>query len=205
MSVLASAQIPAMSDKLFHHGHAHKLEDPERRRWLPPAEVVAALELEAGHKVVDVGAGTGYFAVPMAGEIGAQGKVWAVDVQPEMLEHLRGKLTLPGAPSNVELVHGDAAATTLPDASADLVFLANVWHEVEDPQAVQREVRRLLGPGGRIAVLDWRPDAEQPPGPPLEHRVAADAVAALLADNSWHVQVSREIGRYSYLVIARRP
>lgn len=190
---------------MFHHGHAHKLEDPERRQWLPPQEVIAALELSPGHSVVDVGAGTGYFAVPIAAEVGAEGKVLAVDVQPEMLDHLRGKLSAPEAPTNVELVRGDAADTTLPDASADLVLLANVWHEVEDPQAVQREAKRLLAPDGRIAILDWRPDVERPPGPPLERRVAPDAVTALLADNGWHVRVSCEIGRYSYLVIARRP
>ncbi len=194
-----------MSHKLFHHGQAHKLEDPERRAWLPPDEVVAALELSPGHRVADVGAGTGYFAIPIAEEVGAAGKVLAVDVQPEMLEHLRGKLALLEATSHVELVHGDAASTSLPDASTDLVFLANVWHEVDDPEAVQHEAKRLLAPGGRIAILDWRPDVERPPGPPLEHRIAAEAVQALLADNGWHVRVSREIGRYSYLVVAQRP
>src|ERR1700745_3894965 len=103
------------SHKLFDPASAHKLENPERLTWMPPDEVITLLALESGNDVADIGAGTGYFALPMAKAVDP-GKVYAVDLQPEMLNLLRQKLSAPGAVRNVELVEGDASATTLRDA-----------------------------------------------------------------------------------------
>ena len=82
-----------MNDRVFKHTEAHKLEDPERLKWLPAAEILAHLRVAPGMKVADVGAGTGYFSIPIARAVGALGHVFAVDLQPEMLALLRGKLS----------------------------------------------------------------------------------------------------------------
>jgi tRNA A58 N-methylase Trm61 len=74
-----------MGDHLFKPQDAHKLDDPERQIWLPVADVIRALAIRPGMRVADVGAGTGYFAVPIGCAVGVEGKVYAVDLQPAML------------------------------------------------------------------------------------------------------------------------
>ncbi len=192
----------APHERMFRHEHAHKLDDPEREKWLPSLVVVQQLGLRPGTSVADIGAGTGYFAIPMARAVAPGGHVFAVDMQPEMLDRLRARLE-PGVP--VVLVEGEAARTTLTDHGVDLAFYANVWHEFDDQAAVIAEAARILRPGGRIAILDWRPDVEQPPGPPLEHRIAAADVEGALRRGGWSVEAPRTIGMFSYLALAARP
>ena len=192
-----------MNDRVFQASQAAKLDNPERKIWLPADEVLEALSLTPAMTVADIGAGTGYFTLPIAKQIAAGGKVYSVDLQPEMLAILRDRVA-EAELSNVTLVEGEADRTTLPDACYDLLLLANVWHELDDRQAVLKECWRVLRPAGRVAILDWRPDVSQPPGPPLHHRISADEVAALLTASGWDEIEESRIGAYSYLVIARR-
>jgi ubiquinone/menaquinone biosynthesis C-methylase UbiE len=193
-----------MNDRVFSHTQASKLDDPARLKWLPPSDVIAALNIHSGMAVVDVGAGTGYFSIPIADWLGAPGIVYAVDLQLEMLEILRKKLHH-GKRKNlceIELLLGKADCVPLPDRSADLVLLANIWHELDAREAVLKETRRLLKSGGRLAILDWRADLPGPPGPPQEHRIVDAAVCDMLRSESWVVQVNKTIGAFSYLVVA---
>ena len=193
-----------MTDKRFNASQAHRLDSPERIMWIPPAEVIAAMAIRPGETIADVGAGTGYFALPMAAAAGPHGKVFAVDAQPEMLAHLRQKLH-DGGIKNIELVHAEADATSLDDATCSLVLLANVWHEFDDHAAVLRETKRILKSGGRIAILDWRPDVEREAGPPLDHRISAeDAMRDLIA--AGFVQTAHtNAGKFSWLVQGEMP
>jgi ubiquinone/menaquinone biosynthesis C-methylase UbiE len=193
-----------MNERTFSAADAHKLEDPERLKWLPPNEVITSLELQAGMPVADIGAGTGYFTLPIARTVGSGGKVHAVDFQTAMLDLLGKKLLEPNAPANITLVHGTATHTTLPDKCVEFVFLANVWHEVDDHALVLKEAARILKNKGRLAILDWRPNVQRPPGPPLEHRISATAVAEDLNLNGWTVERLGNVGNYSYLIMARR-
>jgi len=187
-------------ERMFHHEHAHKLDDPERQRWLPTADLLERLAIRPGMSIADVGAGTGYFTLPMAAAVLPGGRVFAVDTQPEMLALLGAKI----ADLPIALVHGTADHTTLPDASMDLVLLANVWHEIDDTAAAVLETRRILSDQGRIAILDWRTDVEQSPGPPLEHRVSAANAAASLHSAGWSVTEPEMTGRYCYLILATK-
>jgi SAM-dependent methyltransferase len=171
-----------MHDRRFPASEAYRLEDPARRVWLPPAEVLGALPLRSGDTVADVGAGTGYFSLPLAQVVGAEGKVYAVDAQAEMLAHLRRKLQ-EGSVSNVELIHAEAESTALPDACCSLVFL-----------------RRILKHRGRIAIIDWRSDVERENGPPLDHRLDASNAVILLRSTGFHQVTNVNVGRYSWLV-----
>src|ERR1019366_8341360 len=120
--------IKHMSEKIFNPRNIHKLEDPERLNWLPPQHVVRLLNLTSGMSIADIGAGSGFFALPFARIIEPDGRLFAVDLQPEMLEFLPAKLRSSASPRNLELIEGEATATNLKVASCDLVFLGNVWH-----------------------------------------------------------------------------
>lgn len=193
-----------MNNRRFDASQAHRLDAPERLVWLQPAEVVRALAVRAGDTIADIGAGTGYFSIPLAAAAGAQGKVYAVDAQSEMLAHLRQKLR-DDAVSNIELVHAEGDATGLPDAGCNLVFLANVWHEFPDRAAVSREAKRILKAGGRIAILDWRPDVEREAGPPLEHRISASDALDELCSAGFVRTTHVNTGKYSWLVQGEMP
>jgi len=186
-------------EKMFRHELADRLDDPERRVWLPVDDVVRGLDLRAGMVVADIGAGTGYFARPLARAVAPAGEVLAVDLQPQMLERLRGSLT---SDLSIRLIQAEATRTTLDASSVDVVFTANVWHELDDRGAALVEFARILRPAGRLAVLDWRTDVSSPPGPPLEHRVTASAVVEMLGRAGWSGAAATLVGKYSYLVVA---
>jgi ubiquinone/menaquinone biosynthesis C-methylase UbiE len=184
---------------MFRHQQAHKLDDPERQRWLPAAGVLERLAVRPGMSVADVGAGTGYLTLPMAQAVLPGGRVFAVDAQPEMLELIKAKV----AELPITLVQGTAEHTTLLDACVDLALLANVWHEIDDRTAALVETRRILRPEGRMAIVDWRTDVEQPSGPPLSLRLSAVDVVASLRSAGWSVAEPETIGMYSYLIVAK--
>lgn len=169
---------------------------------MPPNEVIDRLHLEPGMVVADIGAGTGFFALPFARAVGPAGMVWAVDLQPAMLKILEEKLRQEGAPHNIELREGQAADTGLADGSCDLAFLGNIWHELDEPGTVLVELRRILRPGGRVAILDWRTGVPHPPGPPPEHRVAPSETEAMLKGGKWRDVSFGHLGPYSYLLLA---
>lgn len=190
-----------MNDRVFHASQAHKLDDPQRTAWLPPQEVITALGLTPGMVIADVGAGTGYFTLAIARSACAPSHIYAVDLQAAMLELLRSKLPTKPVPA-VELIEASAVDTTIPDEACDLALLANLWHELDDRNEVLAECARFLKPHGRIAILDWRPDVSDIPGPPSRHRIGPDAVAEELRAAGWKAPRSSEIGSYSFLVIA---
>lgn len=125
--------------------------------------------------------------------------MYAVDAQEKMLEMLQEKLGFAGV-SNVELVHAEADLTPLSGATCDLVFLANVWHELDDRQSVLRDAKRILKNLGRVGILDWRPDVEPEHGPPLEYRLTPESVRAELILGGFEQIAVRNIGKYSWLV-----
>jgi len=194
-----------MNERTFRASEAAKLEDPARLIFLPPAEAMEILGLAPGMRVADIGAGTGHFAIPFARRVGPSGRVFAVDIQKEMLALLEAKIAGAADCGPIDLIEGTAAQTHLSDAACDLAFFSNVWHELDDREAVLAEAGRILRAGGRIAILDWRPDADRPPGPPADHRVSPAEVEALLVRCRWRVERSVPFGAYSYLITARPP
>ena len=136
-------------------------------RWNPP-HLLTLAGLQPGQTALDLGSGPGFWTLPMAEIVGAEGQVIALDVSPEMLEALAAE----NPPPHVRLLHGELPAINLPDASIDFIWAAFVFHEVEPPSALAVEMRRVLRPGGRIAVLDWRPDAQGTGVPPRAHRLS---------------------------------
>jgi len=124
-----------------------------------PSHVLDVAGVRAGARVCDFGAGSGYFTVHLARRVGPTGRVFAVDLQPEMLTLLRQKLTREGL-SNVTPVLAKASEPSLPAASVDLVLMVDVYHELERPDLTMAQLRAALAPGGRVVWVEYR--AEDP-------------------------------------------
>jgi predicted methyltransferase len=136
------------------------LERDEREEEERPDLVIKAMELQPGDVVADVGAGSGYFTRRLARAIGPDGRVYANEVQPEMLEILRGNMSREKL-TNVVPVLGTTSDPKLPPASMDWVLLVDVYHELQEPEAMLAAIRNALKPDGRVALVEYREDAKQ--------------------------------------------
>lgn len=190
-------------ERRFDPKSLQKLEAPERQRAFPIDTILEAAGVSGARIVADIGAGSGYFTLPIADRI-APGKVYAVDPSAELLDVLRGKLGASGAAVKVELKTGEAEATGLPDSCCDLIFLSAVWHEIDSHPKALREFLRIAVPNARLAIVDWRPDAASPPGPPPAHRIPRSGVEKSLAESGWHIMHSAELTDWTYLVVGAR-
>jgi ubiquinone/menaquinone biosynthesis C-methylase UbiE len=125
----------------------------DRDSWQKPDEVIARLELREGAHVADLGAGGGYFTFKLARAVGSSGRVYAVDVDDDMIEWLRERAAAEGA-GNVEVIRGEYGDPLLPDGRVDLLFTSNTYHHIEDRSAYFSRARADLTPAGRVAILE---------------------------------------------------
>ncbi len=128
-----------------------------RTSWQQPDRVVESLNIARGAQVADLGAGGGYFLPYLAKAVGTEGKVFAVDVDPEVVQELRDTVAAAGY-TNVEVVLGEFEDPLLPDGAIDLVFLCNTYHHIEDRPRYFARLRIDLKPGGQVAILDPNAD-----------------------------------------------
>jgi ubiquinone/menaquinone biosynthesis C-methylase UbiE len=141
--------------QVMGHQAADWLERPERLKEERPDKLVAALELRRGEVVADVGAGSGYMTFRLARCIGPKGKVFAIDIQPEMLALLRRRMREMKI-ENVEPVLGLEGDPKLPPISVDLILMVDVYHEFAYPWEMTRAMVRALKPGGRLVFVEYR-------------------------------------------------
>lgn len=125
----------------------------DRDSWQQPDRVIELLEISEGDRLADVGAGGGYFTFRLAEAVGENGRVYAVDVDDDMLEYLSERVAEQGV-ANVEVVRGEFGDPMLPDGQIDLLFTSNTYHHIEDRSAYFRAVRSDLSPKGRVAILE---------------------------------------------------
>jgi ubiquinone/menaquinone biosynthesis C-methylase UbiE len=152
-----------------------KLNDPKRLSRENPDIIWKELGLVDPRVLVEIGAGTGFFAVPFARNT-KDGTVYACDVQDEMLAWMLENLP-EDLRSRIHLVHMEETKVPLGDGIADLVYMINLHHELEDRDAIMREAFRLLKPGGTVLVMDWK-KGETPSGPPQEIRIPEEEIVA---------------------------
>ena len=183
-----------MGHHTFDADRAASLEDAGRRYSVLSAEELRwALDLSPEDTVVDLGSGTGFYTDDVAPHAG---KVYAVDLQPEMQEFYRQK----GVAGNVELVTAPVDEMPLDTDSVDTAFSTMTYHEFASDAAVA-EIRRVLRPGGRLVVADWAAEGEGERGPPLAERYSLDEAAATLGDGGFDVEF--RAGRpETYLIVA---
>ena len=176
------------------------LDSDERRSYLDPDRILRAFRLTRGMRVADIGTGTGFFAIPAARIVGPAGKVYAVDLVPEMLEELQAKLAREPVP-NLEALRSTEDRIPLADASTDFAFLACVLHELDGPGTLL-ECRRILTRTGRLGIVDWKKE-DMEFGPPKAHRLDEEEARSILRDAGFHPTTTFEAGRYHYGIEAR--
>jgi ubiquinone/menaquinone biosynthesis C-methylase UbiE len=141
---------------MSYHG-APWLERAERMEEERTDRVLAALELNPGMTVADIGAGSGYYSWRMGERVGSGGTVYAVDIQPEMIKTLREQMSLRGA-VNVKAILGTTTDPRLPAGKLDLALMVDVYHELEYPYEMLASIVRSLKSGGRLVFVEFRAD-----------------------------------------------
>ncbi len=130
------------------------LEDPHRIDRLRPEKIIAALGLKSGSVVADIGSGSGLFTRPLAKTVLPRGWVFAVDIDPQLLEHVARTSREQGI-ANFTTILGRQNSPGLPPQSVDLVFVCDTLHHIANRQAYLSNVKAVLKPGARLAILDF--------------------------------------------------
>ena len=196
------AQRKGHPDHMEHHfdpeASAKSFDSPARDAWQLPDRVIAALDLKPGQTVADIGSGTGYFSIRLAQSPPAP-KVYGADIEPAMVEYLRQRAAKEGI-NNVIAVRAAADSPNLPEP-VDLVLIVDTYHHIGDREVYFRKLRSSLKPGGRVAIIDFKPDS--PEGPPKEFRFAPEKFAAEMSAAGYKLAQQFDfLPRQNFLVFA---
>ncbi|MFZ3578932.1 class I SAM-dependent methyltransferase [Virgibacillus sp. DJP39] len=188
-----------MTDKRFNPEHAHKLMSDERKVLLPPNKIIEYLKLDPDDIVADLGAGNGYFTIPIA--TGTNNTVHAVDIEPKMLDMLK-EYAAKEQLDNINYVVSDLEDIQLVDSSVNKVIVSLVIHEVANLETALTEIKRILKPGGELLMIEWKAvDTES--GPPLHERISSEKMLELLNTMNFEAEVI-DLNPKHYAVKARR-
>ena len=134
----------------------------DRDSWQHPERVIEVLDIELGDRVADLGAGGGYFTFRLADAVGPAGRVYAVDVDPDMVKYLGDRAVKDEYPQVIATL-ASTDDPNLPERGVDLVFSSNTYHHIGNRVAYFSRLRRSLRPGGRVAIVEYG-EGSFPPG-----------------------------------------
>ncbi len=178
------------------------LERPERDAEENPQAAVEALGLKPGMVVCDLGAGSGYYSIRMAQKVGAQGKVYAVDIQPGMIKLLERRIKDEKI-KNVVPVLSTATDPKLPDNEIDLMILVDVYHEFDQPQLMLKKIRKSLKEDGRLVLLEFR---KEDPKVPIreEHKMSIKQVKAEMEAEGFEIAEVKEHLPWQHMIFLKK-
>ena len=175
------------------------LENPQRDAEQKPDEVIAALNLKAGETLADIGAGSGYFTFRFARKVGVSGRVYAVDINSDMIlymnRYIRDKKV-----KNVTTILSAPDDPLLMDASVNRFFICNTWHHVENRPQYIALMKRMLKPGGQIIDVDYRKE-QLPVGPPPEMKLAKEDVIREMESGGFKLAKEHTFLPYQYFLV----
>jgi predicted methyltransferase len=182
----------------------------KRDEWQRPAEVMDALGAKPGHRVADIGCGFGYFTFRLAARVGAEGKIYAVDIDEEAVDKVRRRKESEKL-AQVEPILGKSDDPRLPN-DLDAVLIVDTYHEFREYDRMMQAVFRALKPGGRLVIID----GEGPAGKPRTeyhrlHTIPSELVREEVGSNGFVFKESRpgfydeEYGKKFYFLIFERP
>lgn len=184
------------------HQAAGWLERPEREKEEEPNKLLKSLKLQPGDVVADIGAGSGYLSFRMAEMVGDKGKVYAVDIQPEMLEIIRKRMKMDKV-TNVEPIQGTETDPKLPPNSVDLILMVDVYHEFSHPWEMTVAMLKALKPEGRLVFVEYRMEDRKVPIK-LVHKMTEKQVLKEMAPHlARHVETLKDLP-WQHIIIFRK-
>ena len=175
------------------------LEDPARDAYQKSHEVVMALSLKEGERIADIGAGSGYFSLRFAQHVGAAGRVFAVDISPDMVVHLNKRVRDAGV-DNVRTILALPDDPLLPKASVDRVFICDTWHHIADHPRYFGVLKTILKAGGQVVIIDFQ-KKDSPVGAPMEMRLAREDVVREFEQNGFRLAKEHTFLPYQYFLV----
>ena len=176
---------------IFDPEERHKLDNPGRRAAMPPEETLVKAGIKPADILLDVGCGTGYFAIPAAKMVGPKGLVYALDASGVMLAELRSKTASTGI-FNIHTLQTGQGRLAIPEADFTMALISNVLHEVEDKVTFLFTIAAALKAGARLSVIEWK-KAQTPEGPPVKERISEDDMQVMLKKAGFTEPVSSDL------------
>jgi arsenite methyltransferase len=178
-------------------------EGINRDQWQQPEKVIASLRLRPGDEVADIGAGSGYFTFLFAKAVGPAGKVYAVDVDPDMTE-LIARRAKDNSVQNVETIAAKADDPMLPKSGVDLLFTSNTYHHIANRIAYFKSARAYLKPDGKVAVIDF--DGRSWLEPLFSHYTTTDTIKREMEQAGYTLKEQPNfLDRQSFLIFVVKP
>jgi arsenite methyltransferase len=178
------------------------LEDPGRDKWQKPQRVVAELGLKPGDIVADLGAGSGYFTVPLARAVGPSGKVYAIDIDRDMLAYVQRRAEEEHL-ENVRTTLADPDDPKLPPSSVDLIFICDTLHHISQREKYYPLLARALKPRGRLVNIDFE-KCDLPVGPALEMKIAKPDMIKEAQPAGFRLVQEFDFLEYQYFLVFQR-
>ncbi len=175
------------------------LDDPKRDAYQKPHDVITALDIKDGEVIADIGAGSGYFALRFARHVGDRGRVYAVDVSPDMIRAVNRRAR-DGGLRNVISVLAEPDDPLLADASIDRVFFCDVWHHVENQPKYLESIKKMLKPGGQVVMIDFH-KKELPVGPPASMKIAREDLVRQMDQHGFRLEKEHTFLPYQYFLV----
>lgn len=172
--------------------------------FLVPQKIINELEIvKKGMHVADFGSGAGYFTIPLARKVGYSGKVFAIDVLPEALEVVSSKTKIEGI-DNVMTIRCNLekeGSCGLDDKSCDIVWMVNLLFQTENDKSVIREAKRLLKKGGKLTLIEWRPEVSFGPS---GKKIKKETLISFLKDEGFSLQEEFPTDDFHYGLIFKK-
>ena len=163
------------------------LERGDRAIWQKPDAVIQELHLSGTEKIADVGAGSGYFTFRFARAL-PKGKVYAIDIEPEMLRHIHHKALTEGV-NNIEVIKSTPEDPKVP-ADVDLVFVCDVIHHVKNKKMWLQQLSRQMKRGAHVVVIEFK-EGDLPEGPPASVKIPKKKLIALITENNFKLETEK--------------
>ena len=193
--------------RLFRPDSLGLLEAPDRAEWQKPDLIMDALKIAEGDVVAELGAGGGWFTARLARRVGPNGMVYAEDVQPTMLEAIRGRVRREGL-TNVRTVLGTSTDPKLP-SGLDAVLIADAYHEMDDPARQEiihlllKNVAAALKADGRLGIVDYAAGGGGP-GPAADERIDPEKVIGAAEGAGLALRAREQVPPFQFLLVFGR-
>jgi ubiquinone/menaquinone biosynthesis C-methylase UbiE len=200
-AIVATQQPRAAHGRLFPPEKLGELEGPDREEWQQPERIMDELAIFTGARVADIGAGGGWFTVRLARRVGPNGRVFAEDIQRQMIESIERRVKREGL-GNVETVLGTSLDPKLP-SGLDAVLIVDTYPQLDDPATMLKHVATALGPNGRLGIVDFKKD-KLGPGPAMDERLEPEVIIREAARAGLRLHSHETFLRYQYLLVFKR-